>query len=427
MKRFDISQTKVSVIIAVYNCEVYIKQCLKSILCQTLYELEIICVDDGSTDKSPDIIEESAKQDCRIKLIRQKNQGAGSARNTGIQKAKGMYLAFLDADDYFYDKDALEEMVCACEKNNLLACGSLRMCCENNTERCENLFQKLFMSKNMKKHVVLNYKDYQLDYDFQSFIFRRDLLVQNQIYFPMYRRFQDPPFLVKALYKAEKFAVVNKYLYCYRIPTMVFRFNMEKTKDLIRGLTDNLVFAGEHGLTILFEKTLERLEYEYASIIYHNISVLDIELIDLLLKTNHIVCEVKKDENYIIRPLQRVLGNVQQCSALYEEKLLQKICKEEKIAIYGAGKLAKRFLAYLKEHKLINKVSYMIVTELGSKNCELEGVPVKEFTYANNENIHIYVAVGAVAHREICRNLHKENIESYTLLDDVFLETLPEV
>jgi glycosyltransferase involved in cell wall biosynthesis len=97
----SVDKYKVSVIIPVYNAEKYLRQCMDSILVQTLSEIEIICVDDGSTDGSKCILEEYARRDTRIRIFSQKNAGAGAARNTGMLYARGEYLSFLDADDFF--------------------------------------------------------------------------------------------------------------------------------------------------------------------------------------------------------------------------------------------------------------------------------------------------------------------------------------
>lgn len=99
---------KVSVIIPVYNVENYLRQCLDSVMNQSLKEIEIICVDDSSTDGSLDILEECAKKDSRIQVITQENAGAGAARNTGMAAARGKYLSFLDSDDFF-ELDMLEK------------------------------------------------------------------------------------------------------------------------------------------------------------------------------------------------------------------------------------------------------------------------------------------------------------------------------
>ncbi len=108
---------KVSVIIPVYNAELYLEECLDSVCSQTLKEIEIICVDDGSTDDSLQILKRYAAADSRIKVLSQPNLFAGVARNNGMAHAAGRYLSFLDADDYF-DTDMLEQMYNAAEKRN---------------------------------------------------------------------------------------------------------------------------------------------------------------------------------------------------------------------------------------------------------------------------------------------------------------------
>ena len=91
---------KVSVIIPVYNVEKYLSECLDSVVNQTLKDIEIICVNDGSPDGSAEILEEYAQKDNRIKVITQENRGVSEARNSGLKIASGEYIAFLDSDDY---------------------------------------------------------------------------------------------------------------------------------------------------------------------------------------------------------------------------------------------------------------------------------------------------------------------------------------
>ena len=99
---------KVSVIIPVYNGESYLEQCLDSIIGQTLKEIEIICVNDGSTDRTEQILEKYAGENKHIHIINQENGGAGAARNAGLRIAKGEYLSILDGDDFF-EPDMLEK------------------------------------------------------------------------------------------------------------------------------------------------------------------------------------------------------------------------------------------------------------------------------------------------------------------------------
>lgn len=116
---------KVSVIIPVYNTELYIKQTVESIQKQTLYDIEIIIINDGSTDNSLSLLLELSKQDHRIKIFSQENQGLSISRNTGLEKASGEFVYFMDSDDLL-EKDALEICYQKCIAEKLDLCFSMQ-------------------------------------------------------------------------------------------------------------------------------------------------------------------------------------------------------------------------------------------------------------------------------------------------------------
>jgi glycosyltransferase involved in cell wall biosynthesis len=108
---------KISIIVPVYNVSEYLEKCLNSLINQTLKDIEIICINDGSTDNSPDILEKFAQNDSRIKIINQENSGQSSARNAGINIAIGDYIGFVDSDDYV-DLNYFEKLYNAAVQNN---------------------------------------------------------------------------------------------------------------------------------------------------------------------------------------------------------------------------------------------------------------------------------------------------------------------
>ena len=112
------NNVKVSVIIPVYNAYDYLRPAIDSILDQTLTELEVICIDDGSTDNSLEILKEYQERDPRVRIVTETNAGPGIARNNGIKRARGEYLAFLDADD-FYEPTFLEELYTVAVRDSL--------------------------------------------------------------------------------------------------------------------------------------------------------------------------------------------------------------------------------------------------------------------------------------------------------------------
>lgn len=403
---------KVSIIIPIYNAEKYLEQCIQSVSSQTLKELEIICVDDGSVDNSARILENFISEDKRIRLLYQKNQGAGIARNRALDNAKGKYVAFLDADDFYIDNDALRLMFDACEKNGLCASVGLRKCLVDGTIVISSLFQ------NIAKGEILDYCDYQIDYDYQNFLFLREVLVSNKFYFPNYRRFQDPPFLVKVLYKIRKFVLVDTYLYCYRVADPEVRFDYKKTLDLLYGLIDNLTFAKENNLEALFQNTIYRLEYEYRNIILKNIDLNDLEILKLLIQANQIICCQKGEPDYTIKPLRRILLY----AAQYEKKLLERIRNENEIVLYGAGNYGRAFLGFLKKNHFFNKVVYIVVSDLKENELYIDNIPV--ITLENLQRIGekpVFVTVGEEVQPEIKEYLDKNNYQHYEIIKDEFL------
>ncbi len=115
---------KVSIIVPIYNVEKYLDRCMESLLGQTLKEIEIIMVDDGSPDRCPQMCDEYAKKDNRIKVVHKKNGGLGYARNSGLDMATGEYVAFVDSDDYV-SPDMYENLYKAIKKWNtqMVVCG----------------------------------------------------------------------------------------------------------------------------------------------------------------------------------------------------------------------------------------------------------------------------------------------------------------
>lgn len=399
---------KISIIIPVYNCEAYLEQCLTSVQNQTMQEMEILCIDDGSADSSLSILEKYAREDSRITIHVQKNMGAGAARNVGLRKAKGKYVAFLDADDYYLDRNALEMMYDVCEAKGVAACGSLRKRLENGEIRCEKLFQET------EKNTILHYRDFQLDYDYQSFLFLRKHLTDREIFFPSYRRFQDPPFLVRALYEAEEFTVADVTLYCYRAPDIMTRFNIQKTVDLLKGLIDNLLFAKEHGLEILFRNTVHRLEYEYEMVICGNARTGDQEVLKLLEKANQMILGEKGIKEQI-RPLRVLSFNV----TAYEKKLFGILEDLDEFVLYGAGAYGQVFLAFLKRYGFREKVKSFVVSDTKRNSRFVEDIPVCAL---QDEKRFIFVTASQAAQKEIENYLIEKGYVNYEPVRVEFLD-----
>ena len=198
----------ISIIVPIYNAEKSIKKCLESILNQTKKELEIILINDGSTDNTEEVIK--SFKDKRIKYFKNKNQGIGKTRNFGIEKATGDYIMFLDSDDYM----SIEE----CE---LL----YKKCKEENLDICICDFYRVFDDKNEEVKLP-DFKSSSLkenpDIITENLnpwgkIYNRKIIVDNKIKFVEDLKYEDAPFVIESLCSAKKIGKVNKPLHYYVI------------------------------------------------------------------------------------------------------------------------------------------------------------------------------------------------------------------
>lgn len=211
---------KVSVIIPIYNAERHLRQCLDSIAGQTLRDIEIICVDDGSTDTSLDILKEYADQDDRFSIIRQQNQFAGMARNNGMRHAKGMYLAFFDADDFF-ELDMLEKTYDQCEQDQADLCLWSADYYDTNTG-LSTPFDYCLDRSLIPATIPFSVRDIPDDI-FQisaaspwNKLYRRSMVEKHQLLYPSTKRSEDTFFASMAMYHASKITIVDKPFVHYR-------------------------------------------------------------------------------------------------------------------------------------------------------------------------------------------------------------------
>ncbi len=206
----------VSVIIPVYNAEKFLKQCLNSVISQTLKEIEIICVDDGSTDNTNAILKAFSEKDQRITVIHQQNAGAGAARNNGLRRAKGKYLSFLDADDFF-EKTMLERAVSKIEEDQA----------EFVVFRCNQYLEDQKKFKNIRYSLREETLPPYLPFNFRQItgnvfktfvgwawdkVYLREFVEKNQLLFQEQRTSNDMLFVFSALVLAKKITYLNDVL-----------------------------------------------------------------------------------------------------------------------------------------------------------------------------------------------------------------------
>lgn len=253
----------VSVIIPVYNVEKYLAECLNSVLNQTLDDIELICIDDGSTDGSLELLNEYGCKDKRVKVITQKNMGVGKTRNKGINLSNGEYVCFMDPDDLYPSDDILEVLYNNASVNNVQVCGGEFSDFLDGTDVLQQNYGKNLDGYLFSKNAILKYVDYQFDYGYHRFLYNKNFLIDNNLLFPPYKRFQDPPFFVKALYAAKEFFAVDKIVYAYRYGHNKVNWSEEKVNDFLMALGEVFEFAQEKNLDKLLEYSVIRFKEHY--------------------------------------------------------------------------------------------------------------------------------------------------------------------
>lgn len=213
---------KISIIMPVYNAEKYLKETFKSIANQSLTDLEVICINDGSTDNSQQMLEGLKSQyPFNIKIIKTQNQGSGKARNEGIKTCTGEYIAFLDSDDSYVDREALEKMYRYGHNNDAdIVCANLvRIHQDRSVESKKEYDPKSARFNYFIQKDVLDPIEYGIPWAFYKNIFKTSFIKDNNIIFPDLIRGQDPIFMAEALIATDKIYTINTNLYGYNHST----------------------------------------------------------------------------------------------------------------------------------------------------------------------------------------------------------------
>lgn len=230
--------TKVSVIMPVYNVEKYLPQCLESILAQSLNDIEIICVNDGSTDNSLKVLQEFKTCDNRIVIIDKANEGSGVARNAALAIAKGEYVYFVDSDDWLDNSGVLEKLYAKANADvlDILIFGGLS-CYEKDGKFIKTkggyslkhldkkYFNKVFSAKDIKKDV------FKFPSTAWTKLYRREFLIDNNIKFQNIKVGQDQLPFFHSMILARRIEVIDEFPYCYRKNRIGSAMTVKKKKN----------------------------------------------------------------------------------------------------------------------------------------------------------------------------------------------------
>lgn len=241
-------QELISIVIAAYNVERYLEECLESVLNQTYQHIEVILVNDGSTDQTADIAKEFANRDQRLKVIHIENQGASVAKNTGISHTKGSYVVLVDSDDII-SRDQVQVLYDLAKRENAdITMGHYYVYDENDGRFYYYPMDHSRDYELVSPHQAVERQAYWQHYNTANYIMTFCKLIKRSLFqdvsFPIGRRFDDDACTHKLFLKANKIVHANQHLYTYRRrrnSIMTSGFNLSWVDDLIPVYEEKLI------------------------------------------------------------------------------------------------------------------------------------------------------------------------------------------
>ncbi len=362
----------VSVIIPVYNTGRYLEQCLMSVFSQTLKDIEVICIDDGSSDNSLDILYEFTGQYKNLTVIKQENMGVGKTRNKGIDYARGKYIAFVDSDDYYFCDSALEDLYNNAEKYNVPVCGG--SICMNKNDTITKNANDLGTYLNVSQDGIRNFRDVNRTGGYLCYIYLKDFLIHENIRFPEYIRYQDTVFFIKALAKAQYFYAMTKTVYCYRKGHKRMYFTLQKVMDCVCAVKDLLDISKEYEWSAMHEFVIrQQLHGDLSTAIYRYIKagISDVEKCIESINSSIDIELIRKaggvTEGLFLLPLDKIDDYFDEIDR-QEFNFISSIRPYSKIIIFGAGYVGRKLLDYIdsREEFLDKEVIFAVSEKTGN-------------------------------------------------------------
>jgi len=403
----------VSVIIPVYNAEKYLRQCLDSVINQTLSDIEIICIDDGSKDSSGQTLHEYSKNDQRVLVVSQTNKGAGEARNTGINVSNGKYLLFLDADDWL-ENDVLECAVTEIEKYKSDFVMFDAECFDDKSGKklysdwivkTELLPDKqTFNAMDIPKHI------FTFSYNIVwNKLFKRDFIIESGLKFLQHPNSQDAYFVCMSLALANSIRFIDKKLIHYRrnvtesissglftnsgITNLIDVLNHLSTELKILESYDSLRQSFFNYSTSLLLWALNKSEISVYNVMFN-------EVRDKWFEQNELIPELyfyqhgdylqyksimKNEPNEHLKTLLTFKGTefIDICGYLEYNHIIG-----DNVALYGAGEIGRDFYRKLKRS---NSYEVVIWVDTNYMNLQGYGIPASDIAKLNSVDFDIII------------------------------------
>jgi glycosyltransferase involved in cell wall biosynthesis len=394
---------KISVIVPVYNVEEYLAECLDSLLKQEIKEIEIICVEDKSTDRSLDILKEYAEKNEQIKIVEnEKNSGLAFTRNRGIRYAKGKYIIFVDSDDILVE-NALKELYEYAELNELEGVVfKLLSMIEHDSDNIEYISEDASDEINGticdgKSLFVQFSKDLWWRVGSPHYFWRRDFIVDNDLFFLDGMIYEDVMHTFKCLMRTKRIGNRNIEYYIYRRRNRSIMGKMEYRYVESRFLIFNELYSywrahsedevlGE-AIRVYLERTIKLFTKEKSYFPeYEPLSL------------------GNSADKFLFELIYRYGDKSNQDG--YSKKFLDRLKNQDGVVLYGAGIIGKRFADHFRLKYWENVIGFA-VSDIEGQEQKVCGLPVYaiEELLKYKEKANIFITTGPNLHKEIMENL----------------------
>ncbi len=403
---------KISVIIPCHNVEDYIKECLESVFSQTLRGIEVICIDDGSTDRTLDVIEKYLMKAENLKVLKQENRGAGSARNRGIDIASGEFIAFMDADDFYPSENTLEKIYHTAREEGAEICGG-SVCVYRNGVYTYTKLRKGYV---FEKDGWIEKENFPTMGAYWRLIYKKNFIKKHSIYFPDYLRYQDPPFLLQAIASAGRVYCIKDVTYVYRKEHKQVVYTQRKAVDCAKGVRDSLYISKKENMLNIYCQIARELQGTLSALMYLHAEKSG-EMRDIIHQINEVIyddvgratgIQFLKEGEEISKYIREAKRDIQ--------LFLDKLHNEKRILIFGAGTVGKAVRAYLDEQGI--KIEAFVVSDPGQNAMLLDGMQVRcidEYRDKKDECM-VIVATFPYLHEEIKNTLRNKEFERVYIL-----------
>lgn len=368
-----------SVIIPVYNTERYLQECLDSVLSQGVDDVQIVCVNDGSTDGSLSVLEEYQVKDKRVIIISQGNQGLAGARNTGIKNADGKYILFLDSDDMLYE-GALSEISQQLKQNEVQIllydadCLYEREKTKDDDYKDDYYHRKKSYGGPKRGQIMFAEQEENGDVCDSACLMaiNRRWLLEKGMFFKQGMLYEDCLFAFQCFMMAEKMSHINRPLLIYRVregSIMTSRPVYKNIKCRLICFYEILGYAISHDLQPEVFDSVVR----FAGMVLRHLKDMDRQVT---------VEERKKTADFSL--LEDLLAENMEIG-LYNARIFstrmpplglrERVREAENVVIYGAGKVGTLVYRFLKRNRLSGRVKAFAVTD-GADGRKIDGIPV---------------------------------------------------